>query len=314
MIPNGYNDRMIPFWPANDPGFVQGVDWPLAPSPNAPISTDELYRLIWQYGVRVLWESASRCPCQAAAGDSSPQSGCPVCGGTGWYFHHPQATRAMATGNNARPSQMELIGAWQSGQVSMTVRAEYCPAKFDRFTLLDARMPFNFFGARKAAEGENEPLPWPIAAKTVDMADVTARTLDVLEILPMTAAGLPRVDEHGVPYPLVRGVEYDVVYTGFAAEARAVTESASPPSAAAWPVQQIGQIDWSLGDALQNPPCPPGRAFSITYQTMPVYMVTSYPHAVRDSRTNLKLAAEKNLPLPVQFVAELEFLRTRDAA
>jgi hypothetical protein len=310
MNPNAYTDRSIPGWPTNDPGYLQGVDWPTALSPNAPINTEEVYRLLWQYGVRVLWQSATKCPCRAREGDSSPRRGCPVCHGTGWFFHHPQIIRAASLGIRRELKPYEIPGEWSEGSLNMTARAETCPANRDRVTLLDARIPMSSLLTREAAVGELEPLKWPIAKKTIDMADTTSRTLDVLQILPMDANGNARVDGFGNPYPLVRGTEYEIVYSDFAPELEAVAASADPPSG--YVAQQIGKIDWALGDAMATPPCPVGRPFAITYQTMPVYEVTSFPHSVRDTRTNLKLQEERNLPLPVQFKVDLELFRGRD--
>jgi len=267
----------------NDYGWLP-IDWPEKLTPNAPVKSEEVDRAIWQYAGRFLWESATQCPCLRADGENAPRVDCPVCHGKGWDYHHLQVVRGVAAGATRKYDPFEKFGEVDQGQVTLTIRGEHCPANMDRLTMLDSRMPMSRLLTRAGARYEDVPyLPYPIAPKDVNLADGSVATIDVQYIRTVDSGGLPTA-------PLVRGTDFDVVFT--------VTGYDS---------DGVGKIDWAKGDALGTAPGI-GKPYSILYQCRPVYRVTSYGHAVRDTRSNFKSVDEYNQILPVQVQCQLEVL------
>lgn len=269
-----------------DYGWLSDVDWPESPGTSLQFDLPGQHKLLWQLGVRALWEVATKCPCGQSSGDSAPLPDCPVCSGYGWEFHHPQIVRLVAIGFGKNLMPFERWGSWEPGQLSFTVRAEHCPAAMDRITLLDARMPINDMFIRKAGVGEYETLRFPIVQKPILRgSDLGTTLLDVVHIRPGGDDGMPKA-------ALVAGSDFEVHYTDLPADYDAAA---------------TGQIDWALGDAKAIPTTPDvGALFSCYYYTRPVFRVMGYPHTVRDSRVVTKSPEEESLPLPVQFTAKLE--------
>ena len=270
-----------------DYGWLSDVEWPENLNPNAPFNLTEIQRLVWQYGIRALWEIATKCPC-GSAGNPSPRTDCPVCHGKGWEFHHPQIVRIIAIGFGRSLDPFQRWGTWEPGQVSLTVRAEHCPGPMDRITWLDARMPMNDLFIRAAPVGgtTRETLRYPIVPKTyMKGSDLTTGSLDVVYLRAAGADGLAGP-------VLVQGDDYVIDWT------------ALPTAYEAAP---NGAIDWRLGDAKDPQTTPPlDGLFSLYYYTRPVFRVMGNPHTVRDTRVNSKSPDEEPQSLPVQFTAKLE--------
>jgi hypothetical protein len=286
----------IPDWPSYDPGWLEGVLWPKALNPDIAFDVDEINKEVWQYGVRLLWEIATKCPCQNSTGGNGPRADCPICGPdgsgeAGWEFHHPQVVRATMVGFNKQLHPYERWGEWAPGQVMFTVRSEYCPTPFDRYTLLDSTIPVSALMTRETDRAVEdgprvvEALRWPIVQRVINMADGSTRSLDVVHIRPELPTGLPGAT-------LVQGADYDISWT------------ALDPTYYARP---NGAIDWTRGDLKGTPTTPAkGCQFSIWYYTRPMFTVLEYSHAVRSTRTAIGRPVTGTLELPVQVTCKLD--------
>jgi hypothetical protein len=73
-----------------------------------------------------------------------------------------------------------------------------------------------------------------------------------------------------------------------------------------------GQIDWQLGNAAGTSPTE-NQWYSVSYYTYPTYVVTSIPHAFRDTVRKTKSLTAQFANLPVQVQCKLEFLPERGA-
>ncbi len=256
--------------------------WPAKLNPRSDWNFVEIYRVIQNYGYRLLWEAATRCPC-GKAGDNANVYDCPVCGGEGWEFHHAQEVRAAGVGLRKQWQPEERVGNWEPGTAMFTVRAEHCPANHDRITLLDSHIPVNELRVRKADRYER--LRYPIVMKPV-VTPTEVVELDVIHLRTSNGTG-------GAGPILEKGVHFDVEYD----------EAGN------------GVIDWHKGDVLGMAPVK-GGLFAILYQSRPVFRVRDWPHAIRDTRTTLKFVPEvwvyEKTPdegpalLPAQFMAQLE--------
>lgn len=270
-------------------GFLDNVWWPLkqllrADFKGAKSNADDFLNLLASRGVDATWYPGLRCPC-GAQGDGSPAPDCPVCGPgnsskypPGWLFPLTQDVKVNVTGlrRDWKTDEAQFIS---SGEASMTVRAEHCPAYMDRIILDDCRTTKSALLTRKSSGGTGghvEHLDYPIVSQDYDNSTGGTSYIDVLYLQPVDATtGLPKA-------ALVKGTDY------------AITAG--------------GDLDFTLGDALGTAPTQNAR-YTIAYKTRPVYRVVSEPHAMRQTTTAWKhLSAPIPQRLPVSFTARLEWL------
>jgi len=252
--------------------------------------------LEWEYsveqvesqGIWIRWESAARCPCTANNGKYGPKENCTYCQGTGWIHHHPQDTKALVQGFQSTPNMLNQSFIDENGGMYFSVRGEHCPAKYDRITMLDSRMPVTALLIRSTPRAVHsgdtayESLNFPIAKKSISQrlssGALSEYDLDVTYLQSVDAVtGLPDA-------VLIEGTDFTVDYT----------------------TDGIGQLNWAIGDLKSTPTTPDVKqTFTISYFTRPVYRVVSYPHTIRDTTSNKKDASGRHIALPVQFKAEM---------
>lgn len=269
---------------------------PLQPpklNPRADFRTSELRKLVYAKGFPCLWEQAAECPCHrqsdavvtgdfgyatplgkpAATGECRPD--CVLCMGRGYFYHSAQETIAIFTGFNVTSEAWKAWGEHARGMASITLLPENLPAFRDRFTLLDAAVVHRESRVRTAAAVE--ALRYPIVTRQLQLA-TGPLNLAVLYAHRANTDGVATAAD-----VLTGGVDFEVT--------------------------SDGKIDWTLGNASGKAPVTNAR-YSISYFAHPRYVVTEFPHAVRDALTITKqpIGTPKHDPLPVQAMARLEFL------
>lgn len=257
---------------------------------NPTIDPMQLIQLIESEGVMARWEMASRCPCSANTSRNNPISDCPVCGGKGYIFHHPQDTKILIQQIGSDARMIEKPRILEEGEIMVSARAEHCPSKYDRLTLTNCRMLKSAIMRRKApravliTDTAVEPLNVPIVQKTVTYRDTnnvdTTYSIGVVYV---------RGQEVGSQYPdavMVEGTDFTVTYDSVTGE---------------------GTLDWAIGDRKASSITPAlDGLFTISYMTRPVYRVTEWTHTIRDTSNYFKVAAGTHHAMPVQFKALLE--------
>ena len=269
-------------------GWLDNVYWPVKLRPRVDFNIDDFLRLIKSKGVEAVWYTSAKCPCNTRNPMhdhviNSPRTDCNVCNGDGYEYFNPQAVTLIAIGLRRDFNQFEKYQPMAMGEAQFTVRGEHAPGYFDRIVLNDARTTRSEMFARKSDESKDEHvdrLTYPIVDMTYLDQDGDPHTVGVVQIRRHGGSD-------GQPGSvMIEGVDFEVTVDGY--------------------------IDWTLGDALNTSP-ELGRLYSVVYKTRPYYRITSFTHAVRDTRTRLKSPTEKPDVLPVQFTAKLEWLVTEEA-
>lgn len=96
----------------------------------------DLQNIIQQKGKNVILEQGLPCACKSK--DSNQQSNCKNCGGTGWFFINPTATRMIIQGMNITPDYK----AWSEeikGDIKVTGSDLEELTYMDRLTLVDSQ-------------------------------------------------------------------------------------------------------------------------------------------------------------------------------
>jgi hypothetical protein len=92
------------------------------------------------------------------------------------------------------------------------------------------------------------------------------------------------------------------------ASSTGVVDSAAPlVNGVDFTITADGKIDWALGVAAGTAPAE-NSFFSISYYANPRYVVVDIPHAFRDTWIGTNVATPYFAPLPVNCMAQLEFL------
>lgn len=272
--------------------------WPFKLNPPPDWRINELYQMLWAFGIEATWEAASRCVCGTWS-DQAARQDCPICHGDGWEFHHSQPIRTAMVGVRTGWTPYDRNNPMTDGSAQFSVRGEHVPAPGDRITLLGAHITMTDRYARMATIADPiERLRYPVYPQEVETRDpetgrLATVALGVIHLRAADADGKAKLDSHGHPYTLVEGTDFDVTEDGY--------------------------LDWTKGDVRGTAPEAPetlggqGSGFSIYYKTRPVFRVTDHSHALRASMTRRKRTAETLQVLPCQFTAKLEWLLAEGA-
>ena len=261
---------------------------------------DEFRRFHAQKGLEIEWEQTAKCPSQVDTTEyglnlrmiddfddvvdegnlsTSHPSNCPVCGGSGIIRHSKQIIKAIVT-NAAGEEKTDIKGTDRYDEVKFSLLPEHLPAFGDRFRLINSQIV------------QNEILVRNNTKSTIAGLDKTTHNLSLrtLQLDPDTIVRgtlyLHKTDVNGLAVvggALEEGVDYEVVENG-----------------------GDYYIDFALGDGLGSAPLD-GQHYSLVYYANPVYVVSSHPHSLRDTRLRIK-SVETPTPMIVQAYARLEML------
>lgn len=227
-------------------------------------------------GARVLVEPAIPCACGIGADVDTPVRNCPVCSGEG--IEYPTAlnveTRALISGLEKHRDTQAPYGAFDDGEVSITLQAEQPPPDRSRITVLDSVMQMQVI-RRRASSGVDvfrHPIVTPDHFVVGPDADDEATT-GVLFVRKTAADGTGGAI-------LTEGTDFAVTVAG--------------------------AVDWSLGDALGSAPTAGTGGYAILYFARRRYVVTRHPHVLRQSEIKFKLPAQQAFRMPVQVFAKLD--------
>lgn len=263
--------------PYDDTGWLP-AEWPYDIN-RADMDPEEFLALLWNRGVRALWQSVAPCPCGETGGQGAKRA-CTVCGGTGIEVFQDQEIRTIVSGLRRSWevfNERANIGL-EPGEAIFTVRGEHIPADGDRIILVDARTLVS--NLLRRGTGTVDTLRTPVYGKVVKKVATPAQgatgdevTLDVLHCR-------KRGTDELAGALLVKGTDFTV--------------------------DTNGNIDWTLGIASGSAP-EAGSHYSLVYYTRPVYRVTDQPHAIRDMRHEPSTYDEQHYYLPGNFRGRLEW-------
>lgn len=233
----------------------------------------------------MLWESASRCPCERiltnggivqATGEFKTE--CPECGGLGVIYHSDLQITALFEDATVNPDRFAFYGETASGMASVTTLPEHTPGFLDRFTLIDNVM---IYAETRLKRATVERLRWPITSREV----VIGNSVDPTE---------PETIAVSVVYCRKAGADGSILDT--------VLEVGTD-----FVVTDDGEIDWTLGEALGTAPAQDAR-YSVQYYGHPTYIVRDFPFTIRDTYVKKKTADAAFVPLPRRAMCWLEYL------
>ena len=263
--------------------------------PRVDFDPEKFRKFILMRGLNVEWEMAARCPCSRLSTDVSGTSGlgysglisgiathntaeahleCTECKGSGWLRHSKQTIKALVHGAKNQPQPAQILGDLQRGETGFTLLPEHLPSLYDTFRLLDSTIIFHEILTRGSTVISKTR--YPIASRTLDLSSGTqSRKVLVCR----------KADSNGriVAGELVEGTDFQI--------------------------NASGQIDWTIGDALNTAPTSDQR-FSVSYYCHPVYVVIDIPNVLRDTIRKTKAPTAVFQDLPVQCLAKLDFLET----
>lgn len=263
--------------------------------------SEEFRRFHAQKGIDVEWEQTAKCPSRVNTNDygldlrmttgladdfsdegnisDSHPADCPVCGGSGIIRHSKQTIKAIVT-NAAGEEKTDIKGTTRYDEVKLSLLPEHLPAFGDRFRLKNSHIV------------QNEILKRGSTTSTVVGLDKTSHILSQ-RTLKLTAGDIQRgtlylhkTDASGLAVVngnLEEGVDYEITING-----------------------DDLYIDFTLGDALASAPLD-GQYYTVVYYANPIYVVSSYPHSLRDTVIREK-GVETPTPMIVQAYAKLEIL------
>lgn len=177
----------------------------------------DLRQQIYDEGLRLRWEKASRCACTLQQIDAESDYNilvqkegrptCPDCKGSGWAYYHAQEIRALVHDTSADPQWLKVYGQLMDGSVSITLLPEHVPGERDRFVCLDQ---WRRYSETIVHATNPEPLTYPILVVPTTVGTVgdptlpTTIDLGILNARRATSRGIL------VNTPMVVGTDIDV--------------------------------------------------------------------------------------------------------
>lgn len=263
---------------------------PLKISPRPDFRPEDFRKLIFHRGMDCTWEQAQECPCRRKVSELSgsrfgttpsgvvgettePRQDCPLCEGDGYFYHSSQSVKALVTRASSTPELFTVFGEMARGTSYFTLLPEHIPQPFDRFTLVNSVLTFRETRIKTAATVE--ALRYPIVTRSLDLStgltSVGVLQLQLADSTGQTSLALART----------AGVDFAI--------------------------DSQGRIDWSLGVSAGTAPAT-GDRYAISYYASPRYVVLDNPHTHRDTFIKVKSPTIDFAPLPVQCMAQLDFL------
>ena len=241
----------------------------------------EFRKLIQQKGLHITWEQALECPCSIKSStnygldlmevvDSDvSKSGyapdCPVCEGIGIVRHSSQTIKALITSASGEETSGKY-GLLKQEKIKITTEPEHLLSYGDRVTLVDSVIVFRET-LKMPAAGVNLTLSRPVITRTLNLAS-GATDVGVLYIQKSGADGLS----------IAGGVNQADIQIN-AGGASITFLNGSEPAA--------------------------NTNITISYYANPSYVITEYPHTLRDTFLRVN-NAETFSPMLVQAEAKME--------
>lgn len=260
-------------FPTSGYSLVPGV------AASAGMNKPEFDGLIDNYGERFTWERLVACPCSSNAETDQADPMCLHCYGNGWlYFEEGTPIRGVVMQPTFRNRDLNVEGVVQSGEVTITFRAETPVGYRHRVTMLDAVLEFSERTTRKASP---QRLQFPVATR-----HLTYRRADTGEEIEF---------EYSVLRLVYRNAEKEIVDLVPDVD---------------FQIDEDGLVDWTYGLAASRVPAV-GTVIGVTYWCHPRYIITSMaPYPLQNVWTGENVPAPIRQSLPTSVKGELDFLRT----
>ncbi len=229
---------------------------------------EEFRRVIRQHGKHVVWRKALLCPCHDEQ-TGQAQINCENCDGSGFYYIDALKIQALMFNQDKHTKLYEKFGMWLQGETSVTVEPENRLGYRDSLELRDSVMTFTELIKKNNRRGARSKLPAGYDSARYRIVSMTRM---------MLATGL---STSGCASTV--SLECDKHFT----------------------ISDDGWIKWTADG---NTLVPDGHVLSVRYEFHPVWIVESFPHAMRDDISGRKTDKSRVIGHPLQAAAKLDYL------
>lgn len=182
----------------------------------ADFSKPEFRKLIAQKGTRIEWSQSALCPCALKAEElnldlsgigavedttSGHSTECPVCEGTGRYFHSPLVVQGVVMKAESEWKNERYAGV-MDGTILVSLNPEHLATNGDRLKLIDSAMVFKELVVYKG--GGLTSTRYPIIKRQMDLAT------GEVELGVVYASYTDSVSLLGTGVEVVEGVDFEV--------------------------------------------------------------------------------------------------------
>lgn len=182
----------------------------------------DLRQQIFDEGLRVRWEKASRCACNFVQRDPTGSEyditttkegdpSCVSCKGVGYLYYGAQEIKALVHDTSADPTWLKIYGELMDGSVSITMLPEHVPGTRDRFVVLDQ---WRRYSEQRVHATNPEALTYPIIVVPTTVGTDGDATLPTTINLGIMNARRADANGHIVSTPMVVGTDVDATTDG----------------------------------------------------------------------------------------------------
>ncbi len=182
----------------------------------------DLRQQIFDEGLRVRWEKASRCACNYVQRDPTGSEyditttkegdpSCVSCKGVGYLYYGAQEIKALVHDTSADPTWLKIYGELMDGSVSITLLPEHVPGPRDRFVVLDQ---WRRYSEQRVHATNPEALTYPIIVVPTTVGTDGDATLQTTINLGILNARRADANGHIVSTPMVVGTDVDATADG----------------------------------------------------------------------------------------------------
>lgn len=189
----------------------------------ADADPNDLRQQIFDEGLRLRWEKASRCACNYVQRDQGGDSAyditttkegdpdCPECHGVGYLYYHAQEIKALVHDTSADPTWLKIYGELMDGSVAITLLPEHVPGPRDRFVCLDQ---WRRYSEQRPHATNPEALTYPVLVVPTVVGTAGDPTLPASIDLGILNARRADANGHITDDPMVVGTDIDVTADG----------------------------------------------------------------------------------------------------
>lgn len=283
--------------------------------PVVDMNLQHFEEFIRQRGLMVSWEKAAMCPCVRADTTSGrPTFNCQFCYNGNRYVDRKEIIAAITNITGQRNAQ--VYGDLNMGGIYVTVSGEHRVGINDRIILLDqtaryaelcelpvvkTKAPANPGDATMTLENTRK-LPVPESGFAV--LEVAGQRIRYTGKTPTTVTGIPSTGAGSISAPIASNT--DVTVTEYVLRYPPIRVFDCRTQTAE--LKHLEDFDLVDGRRLRFRPGKTQTAFTILYDSRPVYLVDQLSHEFRDQRLRVGLPQETLGRFPLAFVARKDFL------
>lgn len=249
----------------------------------AEIRDSELIKFIELRGNRLIWTRAAACPCNPNEETAQPDPVCPKCNSVGWYYFGPEFSKTSAEVGELTRIQEALLCDNGKGAIirGLTQKMEL------------KSEPYTSIGTWDTSEAM-------VTVRPENKLGYYDRLINIDSVYPYTeVVQAPNPDQNDAVLPL----KYRAVGIN-----RVESVSTVYFEGGDFSVRSDGRVAFLEGREPAE-----GTRLSVHYLIHPVYLVTSHPHAIRNTSELAKISNPRSslgspVELPIQARIHLDFL------